>query len=179
MLERTVQGTVTYQDNHLAYDALGRLRDVSDEHVHMSIDYDLVGNRTHIGTSVNIGALGSVSGTGSSTPLADNIQPGQRYFRYDAMNRQITVDGLNTSGAIGQVLVNGKYQSQGHTITYDVNGNRTSDTYYGNRVITTNNAATIIGYDEDGNAIYSDPSVTFQTTPGYTTKATPTMRSTA
>ena len=52
MREKTDQGGLVYQDNHLAYDALGQLRDVADARVHLSIDYDAAGNRCHIQTHV-------------------------------------------------------------------------------------------------------------------------------
>ncbi|MCI3204550.1 MULTISPECIES: hypothetical protein [Pandoraea] len=85
--ERTVTNGATYEDNHLAYDALGRLRDVADGRVHISIDYDAVGNRTHV-TSHVINAM-------------DQSQDEDRWFKYDAMNRQTVVDGINANGDIG------------------------------------------------------------------------------
>src|SRR5690606_36561766 len=42
-----------------------------------------------------------------------------RYYKYDAMNRQVVVDAPSASGAIDA--------SGGHIIAYDKNGNRTSD----------------------------------------------------
>lgn len=100
--ETTVQGGVTYQDNHIAYDALGRIRWVADGRTAVTVDYDQVGNRTRIHTHVN-----------------DLVaQDSDRYYQYDAMNRQTVVDAVDAQGTLG---------SQGHRLTYDANGNRKSD----------------------------------------------------
>jgi YD repeat-containing protein len=162
VVERTTQAGVVYQDNRLAYDLLGRLRVSDDGHVHMLIDYDLQGNRTHVSTKVNVATIGTLPAA-----AADDIRTGDRFYLYDAMNRQTAVDALDRSGSVGYVTVNGVKQAQGHRVAYDRNGNRTSDTYWGNRVTST---SVVIGYDEDGTAIYSDPNTTFQTTPGLTTE---------
>ncbi|MFJ4294218.1 hypothetical protein ACIP1U_31315 [Cupriavidus sp. NPDC089707] len=127
--EKTVQGGAVYQDNFLAYDALNRLRDVADGHVHISFQYDAVGNRTYIEQH-------SVDGT--------NRSDAARFFKYDSMNRQIIVDGVDAYGNLG---------AQGHAITYDKNGNRLTDTYYGNKVSTAGGETIIIGYQESGEAI--------------------------
>ena len=150
--ERTVTNGVTYQDNHLAYDALGRLRDVADGRVHISIDYDAVGNRMHV-TSHVINAM-------------DQSQDEDRWYQYDAMNRQTVVDGINANGDIGV--------GQGHKITYDKNGNRTSDTYYGARVQADRvfdhtewtSVWGVTGSDEAGNPTYGyivQPSAAYST----------------
>lgn len=111
--EQMSQGGVVYQDNHMAYDALGRLRWVNDTHAFINIAYDKMGNRTQIQTHVING---------------DTANDSNRYFQYDAMNRQTVVDAVDAAGNLG---------AQGHRITYDGSGNRTSDTYYGNRVYAT------------------------------------------
>ena len=144
--EKTVQGGVVYQDNFLSYDALNRLRDVADGQVHISFQYDNVGNRTYIEQH-------SVDGNNRSDVA--------RYFKYDAMNRQIVVDGVDAAGNIGQ---------QGHAITYDKNGNRLSDTHWGNRVTTAGGQSIIMGYTESGEAIYSTTPTTFVRSDGYTTE---------
>jgi len=77
--ETTVQGGETYQDNHIAYDALGRMRWVADGRVTVTVDYDAVGNRTHVHTSVNDGRLEN--------------QASDSDYQYDAMNRQTVADG--------------------------------------------------------------------------------------
>ena len=110
--ESTTQGGVVYQDNHMAYDALGRLRWVGDSRAFVNMEYDQVGNRTRIQTHV----------IDSATSYDEN-----RYFKYDAMNRQIVVDAADALGTLG---------TKGHAIGYDLNGNRISDSYYGNKVAT-------------------------------------------
>lgn len=106
--EVTTQNGVVYQDNHLAYDALGRLRKVEDGNVSIVYDYDANGNRTHIHTQYeNVNRDGAVQ---------------DQYFTYDGMNRETGAD-LDPSGNITQ--------SQGHRMTYDLNGNRISDTSIG------------------------------------------------
>ncbi len=136
--EKTLQGGIVYQDNHIAYDALGRQRWVGDGHAFITTDYDKAGNRTHIQTH---------------TITGDTGQDGDRYFQYDAMNRQTVVDALDADGSLG---------GQGHRIGYDPSGNRTSDTSWGNRVsasqvITGYSLQDVygqIGTDEAGQPIY-------------------------
>jgi YD repeat-containing protein len=118
--ETTVQGGVTYQDNHIAYDALGRMRWVADTRAYLSIDYDKVGNRTHIGTRLRDEALST-----QQVPTAVE-EDSQRYFQYDAMNRQTVVDAVDANGSLG---------TEGHRLTYDLNGNRASDTRNGIRIV--------------------------------------------
>ena len=153
--ERTVQGGVVYQDNHLAYDALGRLRDVADSRVHISITYDKQGNRSFVGTHTYVLAT-------AGSNAADTAKDANRYFQYDAMNRQTVVDAVDASGNLGQ---------QGHRLTYDLNGNRASDTFWGNRVASSGGAPVIIGYDESGAAIYGSTPVTFTTSQALVTEA--------
>lgn len=144
--EKTVQAGVVYQNNFLAYDALNRLRDIADGDVHITIDYDKVGNRTHIGTHVLNG---------------DTSRDSDRWFQYDSMNRQVVVDAVDQSGNLG---------TQGHRLTYDLNGNRISDQYWGNQVVTSGGQQVIIGYDESGNAMYSSTPVTYVRQQGWTTE---------
>lgn len=149
--EKTVQGGVTYQDNHLAYDAVGNLRDVADASVHVSMAYDNAGNRTRIVTHVGY------QGTGG-----DTSQNTDKYFLYDAMNRQIVVDGANAAGAINA--------QQGHQVQYDKDGNRISDTYYGNAIFTTGGQSVVVGYNEDGSARYGTQPLAYQKTTGLVTE---------
>ena len=74
VLERTVQGGKIYQDNHLAYDQLGQLRDVADGRVHVSFNYDKNGNRTFVGTHINVLKT-------AGDPSADEAHDSPRYFR--------------------------------------------------------------------------------------------------
>jgi YD repeat-containing protein len=114
--ERTEQDGVVAQDNYIGYDALGRMRYVFDGQAHLTLDYDLNGNRTVVKSSVRVLKQDSQS--------EDELRTSDRYFTYDAMNRQELVDGVEgfVAGA------------QSHVVKYDLNGNRISDTYIGNRV---------------------------------------------
>ncbi|MGJ3704011.1 LysM peptidoglycan-binding domain-containing protein [Variovorax sp. AFSI2.2] len=141
------QGGVVYKDNHIAYDALGRMRWVADGRAFVNIEYDKVGNRTRIKTHV----------LNQDTSLDSDL-----YFQYDAMNRQTVVNAVDAAGNLG---------GQGHRIVYDQNGNRTSDTWWGNRVLTVDGQSQITGYDPmTGAAIYSTATKQYVTSQGYTTE---------
>ncbi len=77
VLERTMRGSIVYQDNHLGYDTPVRLRLDDDGHVQLQVHYDAVGNRTRIQTKVNV-ALAPNAG------IADDIRSDDRWFQYDA-----------------------------------------------------------------------------------------------
>lgn len=135
--EKTVEGGVTYQDNHLGYDARGRLRDVADARVHMTLWYDAVGNRSRVKTSVNY------QGVAGEQPYASD-----RYFLYDSMNRQVVVGALDAAGEL--------MDGETHKVAYDLNGNRVSDTYIGTRVgVSGTSVAAIESYTADGVAQYN------------------------
>jgi YD repeat-containing protein len=93
----------TYQDNHLSYDARGRLSLVEDGHAQVRMSYDAVGNRTRVQTHVIVGQAANTDE--------------DRHFRYDAMNRQTHVN-VTATGDVGQ---------NGHHIEYDKAGNRLRD----------------------------------------------------
>lgn len=107
--ETTVQGGIVYQDNHIAYDALGRMRWVSDTRATVTIDFDKVGNRTRVQTVVN-DLVGETS---------------DQHFEYDEMNRQKKVQVSTWDGA-GHAT-----SGSTHELTYDHNGNRKSDRLVG------------------------------------------------
>lgn len=141
VLERTEQGGVTLQDNHLAYDALGRLRDINDGRLHISVDYDAVGNRTKVRSQ-----LRTPTAAGDNT--ADQSVTDERYYNYDVMNRQTVVDAVNNNFG-GDVAAN--LGARGHKITYDVNGNRVSDTFQGVKVTQSGGGTTqVTSYGPDG-----------------------------
>jgi len=122
LVERKVDNTrvETLQDNHEAYDTLGRLIYAADNRVQMTMAYDLAGNRTRVQTHVLVSRVGD-----------DNREDefnADRWFKYDEMNRQTLVDGL-ANGSINA--------AQGHQLTYDKNGNRATDKFYGNKVEIT------------------------------------------
>ena len=106
--ERTAQGGGVYQNNIMAYDALGRLREVSDGYLRQNIDYDANGNRTRVRTQY--------------TDASDTWRNRDYWYGYDAMNRQTTVEAVNANLEINA--------AQGHKLTYDANGNRLSDKYW-------------------------------------------------
>jgi YD repeat-containing protein len=116
--ESTTRAGVVYQDNHLAYDTLGRLRWVADSRAMVEMWYDQAGNRTRIKTSVING---------------DTAYNADRYFRYDAMNRQTVVDAVDAAGNLG---------TTGRAISYDLNGNRTGESFHGTKVNVATNVAT-------------------------------------
>lgn len=150
VLERTAQAGVTVQDNHLAYDALGRLRVIADGRVHVAMEYDLNGNRTRIQTHVSVP---TAAGDASSDTGHDTV----RHFLYDAMNRQTVVDGIDASGTLAP--------GQGHRIAYDLNGNRIGDTFYGNRVLTAGGDVAVT-YLETGEAVYGNSPYTYRAEQG-------------
>ncbi|MFV0675564.1 Ig-like domain repeat protein [Variovorax sp. tm] len=127
--ETTVQGGITYQDNSIAYDALGRIRWVADTRAYISIDYDKMGNRTHVGIHVNDPS----SGVGGNDHYID------KYYAYDAMNRQTMVDAQRLADG---TLVLG---NEGHRLTYFKDGNRESDTHNSDqRVVQVNGQWTAV-----------------------------------
>ncbi|HEV7318820.1 MAG TPA: DUF3990 domain-containing protein [Ensifer sp.] len=73
-----------------------------------------------------------------------------QYFAYDEMNRQILVDGAVNNNANDQANLTA---DQGHILTYDLNGNRTSDTYFGRQVVAT---ARPFARDENGNILLDE-----------------------
>src|SRR5262249_1036661 len=133
LTERTVQRGTTYQNNQLAYDTLGRLALVDDGHYRLTFEYDKGGNRIH------------EQAHNDSTLVDQDL-----WYAYDHMNRETGGEGVNNGGTIDVSV------SQGHRLTYDLNGNRTSDYYYGVTPFQS-------GTDESGNAIFS-------TTPEFVTR---------
>jgi len=150
--ETTSSIYAVYQDNHLAYDALGRLVDSSDSNVHVSYQYDAVGNRTRVKTTV--------VATGARALAGDVTTPSDHWYAYDGMNRQTQADWA-TSGAPG---------ATGHTLTYDADGNRKTDTFVGNKVTSSGGDQVVVDYDEQGNPIYGTNPVTYSTSTGTVTE---------
>ena len=157
--EYTTQGSVTtdpgspvYQDQILAYDALGRLIQVAGlDGVKVDFAYDAFGNRMHqdveyttqagywapVWESVLIGT----DDQGVPT-YADQIvdyelkyngtdRDQDLWFAYDEMNRQVLVDGaINGDEDNLANLATGR----GHRLEYDLDGNRVSDKHLGAEV---------------------------------------------
>ncbi|WP_459204014.1 DNA/RNA non-specific endonuclease [Ralstonia pseudosolanacearum] len=160
MLEQTVQGGVTYQNQLVAYDTLGRLAHVEGmDGVNLEITYDKVGNKLRQTTTYNTESQRTVADYGqvlqtdeSGNPVLDDAgnpvymteQIGShtvydatahaqdQWFAYDAMNRQILVDGA-ANGNAGDL--SNLTAGQGHILSYDKNGNRVSDESWGTAVV--------------------------------------------
>ncbi|MGN8064570.1 LysM peptidoglycan-binding domain-containing protein [Ralstonia sp. 22111] len=183
--EQTVQGGVTYQNQLVAYDTLGRLAHVEGmDGVNLDISYDKVGNKLRQTTTYNTESQRTVADYGqvlrtdesgnpvlddSGNPIYDTVQIGShvvydaaahtqdQWFAYDAMNRQILVDGA-VNGNAGDL--NNITAGQGHILSYDKNGNRVSDESWGTSVVPEYSQNT----DESGDPV-GDPYLA-----GYTTR---------
>jgi len=115
------------QDNYIGYDELGQMRYVADGVHYMTIDYDLVGNRTHVATRY-------INDSGTQRNY-------DYWYAYDAMNRQTVVDGVrNAATGVIDVAID-----QGHRLTYDKTGNRTSDVTYGREAYLAPSTTTLYG----------------------------------
>jgi YD repeat-containing protein len=115
-------GAPVVQDQTIAYDSLGRVARVTGlDGVDVQDEYDAVGNRLH-------------------QSIQYNVDTGQRkqdlWYAYDEMNQETTVDGDKN----GDIL-----NSQGHFLTYDENGNRKSDEFWG-RQVTSDGASSRAGW---------------------------------
>ncbi|HZV66149.1 MAG TPA: hypothetical protein VFG03_14680 [Telluria sp.] len=126
-------------NNTMTYDVQGRLASTRDVDYRLTYQYDKDGNRIQVTTSYQI----QLPDTRvlDTTNYADGYDefghphyltvPGeikdiviQAYNTFDSMNRQLIVNGDKA----GNTVV---YGSIGHAITYDLAGNRTSDTSLG------------------------------------------------
>ncbi|MFV8603981.1 LysM peptidoglycan-binding domain-containing protein [Ralstonia pseudosolanacearum] len=160
VLEQTVQGGVTYQNQVVAYDTLGRLAHVEGmDGVNLDISYDKVGNKLRQTTTYNTESQRTVADYGqvlqtdeSGNPLLDEsgnpiyvteqigshtvydatAHTQDQWFAYDAMNRQVLVDGA-ANGNAGDL--SNLTAGQGHILSYDKNGNRVSDESRGTAVV--------------------------------------------
>jgi YD repeat-containing protein len=133
--ETTTQGGVVYQDNHLAYDTLGRLADLADSRYHLMFEYDAVGNRVREQVHYF---------NNNGTQIDHDF-----WYSYDQMNREKWVEAFKASDGTLSAT-----QSQGHFLEYDKNGNRTSDFSFVSGQTTS--------FDESGNAV-TGPSQGFVT----------------
>ena len=88
---------VVYQDNHLHYDQMGRLRAVFDGRSDVRITYDKAGNRTQVKTKV----INSVYNE-TTKSYQDKTNTSTTDYTYDGMNRQLRsreafTDGITTT----------------------------------------------------------------------------------
>jgi YD repeat-containing protein len=144
---------IVAQDNTLAYDNVGRLRWAGDGTVFAHFNYDANGNRTEVFTR-HTGAGVATSPTGE--PIDTD-----RYYGYDAMNRQVVVDAateVQDTSAAG--LANVAITAGVHVLGYDHNGNRITDTYLGRR-ITASTSFSEIPTDFKGRPQYQSNGTTY------------------
>jgi YD repeat-containing protein len=141
--ELTVQGGKLLQDSLLAYDEHGRLAriDALEDQVSALLEYDNEGNLLHqrvVQQAHDAGVvLGQVTIDGAARGVSRTLASteGTRqdlWYAYDAMNRQVLIEGAQ-NGNTGDT--NNLTEGQGHLVTYDHNGNRTSDAYQGSQLV--------------------------------------------
>ncbi|WP_374428136.1 LysM peptidoglycan-binding domain-containing protein [Ideonella dechloratans] len=156
--EKVLRNGQMFQDNHLSYDTLGRLIDSADDRAHLTFQYDAAGNRQKITTHVYVAAVGDDD--------TETLKNSTRFFQYDAMNRQTVVDAIDANGTINQ--------TQGHVLTYDLNGNRWTDKFWGNKVTATPLSPSkpyYYKYDPDsGDVEYDDAALVYTKTSDFTTE---------
>ncbi len=136
--EETFAGGNVVDSHTLAYDTLGRLARIDTaDGASVQYDYDKAGNRIHQRATWTTGG---------------NTSTQELWYAYDSMNRQILVDGAANGNAADLAnIVNG----QGHILTYDKNGNRTSDTKWGQQVVRQ---VSVTSRDDAGNPVASQVS---------------------
>jgi YD repeat-containing protein len=109
--ETSLNGT-DYQNEDLKYDALGRLSEIDDNFGLQNVlyGYDAMGNK--------------ISETIEQPAASETL-----YYAYDEMNRVIMADSTVAYDQEGGEA-NWNLGLQAHLLSYDLNGNRTSDTYW-------------------------------------------------
>ena len=115
IVERTTIDGRTQENTRIEYDALGRVQTLQDSDYRVTYTYDGAGNRTSISASY-------YNHTGY---LISDLQSQNLWYTYDAMNRVLVSQGVNTNGSIGIDA------SQGIELGYDLKGQRTSARTYG------------------------------------------------
>jgi YD repeat-containing protein len=138
--------TDVLQDNHIAYDALGRIDTINDSRYSVDYDYDANGNRIHVKTTWRtptwrVGTPELPAGlTGE-----DDLTKVESWNLYDVMNRQTIVDGIEVDNIVnGQVIgkrvdIGHDGAAQGQQIAYDSAGNRRFVRQWGKRLSSTLN----------------------------------------
>lgn len=125
-LERSIQAGEVLQDKRIHFDSQNRMVQVIDRasgHAEVRIAYDAVGNRIRIDTDID--ALGVQ-------------QHNSGWYDYDAMNRQVLVNG-SSAGQAGR---------QGRWVQYDQAGRRISETWFGQAIV------------QDANGLRMEPGLT-------------------
>ncbi|MFZ6721382.1 carbohydrate-binding protein [Undibacterium sp. Ji49W] len=141
--EQTVQAGKIYQDNWLAYDAQGQLARVDSPNNGLTVlmDYDKNGNIIHQQeiqqAHGDFVTLQQLTIDGQLTTFTQDVSAAQAHvqsswYAYDNMQRQTLVDGALNGNADDYRNINNE---QGHVVNYDKNGNRISDTSWGNVLV--------------------------------------------
>jgi YD repeat-containing protein len=119
------------QDNHIAYDEVGRELHVQDGRYDVQWTYDAVGNRTSQRTRYR-------------TLMSDGTEQSvdrTTWNAFDAMNREVVVDGVSGDGG-KTVRIDGSANSaQGQQIAYDSAGNRIHVTQWAAGLVSTGNGS--------------------------------------
>lgn len=112
----TTSATETLQNATIAYDALGRITTFTDKDA---------GGTTRITVTTSYDLAGNIRRVQSTYPdLAYPAYPAittDKWFRYDNMNRMVTVDGMLSGGTIVR-------SATGYDVTYDIAGRRATQT---------------------------------------------------
>jgi len=138
-----MQGGQLYQDNLRAYDAHGRLAriDALEDKVSVLLEHDDNGNLPHRHLTQRAHGAGTVlqqvTIDGASRVVLRNLastagETQDLWYANDAMNRQVMIEGAANGNTAD---TNNLTTAQGHLVTYDRNGNRTSDTYQGTQLV--------------------------------------------
>ncbi|MFZ6768536.1 hypothetical protein ACO0LM_15870 [Undibacterium sp. Di26W] len=141
--EQTIQADISLQNTRLTYNAQGQISliEALDDGYLTALGYDKAGNLSHESDVQQTQAAGttsrqvSISGsmhTVSHETVASTSFVHNNNYAYDSMQRQILVEGANNNNAADANNVN---STQGHLLTYDKNGNVTSDTSWGKELV--------------------------------------------
>lgn len=121
------------QNNVLTYDLRNRLSGVDDGAYKLAYSYDGNGNRTKTHTEYD-----TTAADGAPQHVTYDT-----YNTYDRMNRQLIVNGTLSGSSVVLGVVRDLKTSQdlgviGHQLTYDLAGNRLTDTYRGAKLTYVN-----------------------------------------
>ena len=110
------------QDNHLSWDALGRLVEVSDARQRLQYGYDAVGNMIHQITTYDLDNDPTAAGPDAITNWQDSPTTQDLWNSYDSMNRQTVINGRSSNGGANITIdatqgTHVNYDSYGHQIT--------------------------------------------------------------
>lgn len=141
--EQTIQKDQRYQDSWMAYNAQGLLARVDSPNDGLSVlmDYDKMGNLAHqqtvqtahgVSIATQTMVIDGVNHTVKQEISAATAKTDNLWYAYDSMQRQLLIEGAADSNAANNANLS---TTQGHRETYDKNGNRISDTSYGEALV--------------------------------------------